>query len=525
MKLDITDDHKFIVLKDASKFEAGQLKLSLTREMPNSFVVKKINPNVNTKRCFINNYGLIPFGLWVTVMGIAKRYGIPIELSDSLKACTDFSKSITYEEFESYVSSLFSKCKDRFFPKPYQIEAAWKAIKYKNDCVEISTSGGKTLISYIIFKWLLDNGVDNILYIVPSIDLASQSAEKYYMYEGMIEGPQNFEIAQLRSGLNKAEKDKIENSNVLFATFQSLSRKKPEFFDRFKCVICDECHHSSSKSVSNVISKCRNLEYKIGMTGTFPRENEYNNLYIQSIIGPVIYRLTASQLINKEKFGTPIYIIFDLLDWATADEKATLHNMRVRGAELDSDITIYTKLLKDEQLFVNNSEKRLKYICDLVASSKKNSMVLFGDIKYGYGKKIYERLKSYSGKDVFYVDGSTPPETRDFYKQKMEDDTDGNTVLIASIGTMGEGIDVKNLWNIFLVNTAKSERIIRQICGRGLRNYPGKDKVLLFDFVDDLRFSLKGQYKKDNYMWKHYKSRDKIYTEQGFPVYKRNIRL
>jgi superfamily II DNA or RNA helicase len=91
-------------------------------------------------------------------------------------------------------------------------------------------------------------------------------------------------------------------------------------------------------------------------------------------------------------------------------------------------------------------------------------------------------------------------------------------VLVASIGTFGEGIDLSNIWSIFLVNSAKSERLVRQICGRGLRKYPGKEKTLLFDFVDDLRYTMDGRY-EDNYMWKHYKERKKIYKEQNFPTY------
>jgi CRISPR/Cas system-associated endonuclease/helicase Cas3 len=46
-------------------------------------------------------------------------------------------------------------------------------LKYKKCCSEISTSGGKTLISFIIFKYLIDvENINNILYIVPSVDLA-----------------------------------------------------------------------------------------------------------------------------------------------------------------------------------------------------------------------------------------------------------------------------------------------------------------------------------------------------------------
>ena len=113
---------------------------------------------------------------------------------------------------------------------------------------------------------------------------------------------------------------------------------------------------------------------------------------------------------------------------------------------------------------------------------------------------------------------------REYYKQQCEEDTSGNTILVASIGTFGEGIDISNIWSIFLINSAKSERLIRQICGRGLRLYPGKDKTVLYDFVDDLRYSKTGRY-KDNYLWTHYKERKKIYKEQNFPVFEQDINL
>lgn len=73
-----------------------------------------------------------------------------------------------------------------------------------------------------------------------------------------------------------------------------------------------------------------------------------------------------------------------------------------------------------------------------------------------------------------------------------------------------------------LTNSSKSERLVRQICGRGFRKYPGKDKTLIYDFVDDLRYSETGKY-YDNYIWTHYKERKKIYKEQNFPAFEQSF--
>jgi superfamily II DNA or RNA helicase len=62
-----------------------------------------------------------------------------------------------------------------------------------------------------------------------------------------------------------------------------------------------------------------------------------------------------------------------------------------------------------------------------------------------------------------------------------------------------------------MLESFKSDRIIRQTIGRGMRLHAGKDRVTIWDFVDD--FSLGD----DNYLLKHGKERIKTYQEQGFP--------
>jgi hypothetical protein len=78
-----------------------------------------------------------------------------------------------------------------------------------------------------------------------------------------------------------------------------------------------------------------------------------------------------------------------------------------------------------------------------------------------------------------------------------------------------EGIDIANMWNIFLVETTKSDTIRAQILGRGMRKFKGKDKTIMIDFVDDFRFG--GGYYNENYLFKHGMERIDIYNKRGFP--------
>jgi superfamily II DNA or RNA helicase len=526
MYIDLDDNQTYMSVYTDYKQELDILSAALTVEIPDAFILKRLCSVKNTEQKFINSANCIPIGLWVEVLKICKKNNIIVQMSDKMITYLN-GFNFDYDEFIKYVKKTFNGAKTKdgnpFCPYDYQIEAAYKLIKYKKCCAELSTSSGKTLISFIIFKYLFDvKKIKKILYVVPNVNLATQSEDDYEKYEKCLKKHNhNWKTGILYSKLSKEEKKNVDNCNILFGTFQSLCRKKLDFFSDFNVCIIDECHHSSSKSIRNILIKCCNLEYSFGLTGTFPKEHTYENMIIQSYIGPLIHKFTADQLINEEKRGTPIYIVFQYLRWGTMSEKQEL--WRMRKNKDSSDISAGSKCLRKEQNMINSSYTRMKYISDLAIKTKQNTLILFGDIKNGYGKDIYNYIKDNSEKSVYYADGTTKPEVREWIKQQMEDDMTGNTVIVFSSGIAAEGLDLKNLWAILLVMSIKSSNKVRQICGRGLRLFPGKDRVVLFDFVDDLRYSDEHGNFYENYSYKHGKERKKIYIEQKFPVYEQKI--
>lgn len=526
ISLDITDDEKYLVIRSCNQLEINQIRVSLTKELPNAFIIKKSSPWIPTTRSFINEYGMIPIGCWLIFLNICKEYNFAVELSDALKKYLN-SFNLDFNQFKAYVDDLFEGAEDKdgnaFKPYDYQVEAAYNLLKYRNCCSEISTSGGKTLISFIMFKYLHDVvGMDNFLYIVPSVDLATQSAEKYEEYESnLIKHNKSWNTGILKGGISSKEKENAEKCTILFGTFQSLCKKDSSFFSRFTVHIGDECHHfASSNSLKNILNKCTNLKYSFGVTGTFPKDGSYSSFMLQSLLGPLVHVFSAHQLIHKEKKGTPIYIIFQIMDYADIEHKQLLYSMRMNMDP--NNPKAGAKNLKEEEKYITSSYSRKKYISELAIKTTQNTLIIFADIQGGYGKDIYTYINHNSDKNVYYIDGNTPNENREYYKNQMKNDDTGNTIIVASKGVFAEGIDIPNIYNIFLIETSKSNRIVRQICGRGIRTSKGKDKVIIFDFVDDLRYSTSGK-KKDNYTWKHYKERKKIYQEQGFPTYEQKV--
>ena len=107
------------------------------------------------------------------------------------------------------------------------------------------------------------------------------------------------------------------------------------------------------------------------------------------------------------------------------------------------------------------------------------------------------------------MDGDTDESLREEYKGRMA--AGGNKILIATYGTFATGISINNIHNIFLVESYKSEVLIKQSLGRGMRKMEGKEKVNVIDFVDDFSSS-----KYQNYLVKHGEVRLQIYKKEGF---------
>ena len=529
MQVTITDDNKFLILRNLNNYELNSVREFFTKEPDNSWVVKKKNPWFETETSFLNNFGMLPIGLWTELIRYAYLKNVRLDFDPKINEILQDTK-IEFNTFKYYVDGLFEKAVDEngnsVEMRSYQLEGVFKLLKFRKACVEVTTSGGKTLMSYILFKFLRDvKQVKRTLYIVPNKNLAVQSYEKYDKYEDWVQGSHNYLPAYLCGDMPKKQREKVPNADVLFATYQSLSNiKENEFFDKFDSVIVDECHHSRASTIKKILKRCHNTKYVFGMTGTFPKEDSFDRFVIESFIGPLVFKLTAFELINVHKAATPIYVINTYLNYASESEKKMLYESRKMKDK--DDVGTGMRLLEQEMMFVNKNYNRMKYICDLVSKSKQNTLVLFNEVKdsKGYGRKIFEYLKENTDKTVFYADGHTDAKTRDYYNKRMDEDETCNTVIVGSQGTYSEGIDIANIGIIILAESFKSENILRQSIGRGMR-LGNKEKVVMFDIIDDLRYGEDGDkdWLRNNYLWKQHLERTKAYKEHQFPVYEQHI--
>lgn len=497
----------YLYLDNITMEEYTKIKLEFTKELSNAYILKKRCPSIDTREEFMRET-TISVGLWLELVNAIKKYNI------NANFCPEFNdiiydSTITLDAFSEYVNKLFKNA-PKIKPKHYQIEGVYNILKYRRCCVEVSTNGGKTLMCYLLFKYLKDVlGLKHILYITPNTNLTTQSSGKFSDYDKECGIVSDWTFDEIHG---KAKKKDVYDSDIIFGNYQSLVKKPNSFFKMFDIVIVDECHHTVAKSITSILYRCDNAKYKIGLTGTFPKD-PHDSFFIQNVLGPMVYQLTAYDLINIEKFSTPVHVTGLILNYMSEKDKKELYDRRC--AMPKGDTKIGGQLLDEERAIARRSDKRFDYICTMAKRSTKNTLIIFTDVKTEYGKRVYTELKDYSDKYVYYIDGDTDTIKRDYAKQCMEDDTTGNTIIVASIGCFSEGIDISNLWNILLIETTKSDTSISQLLGRGMRRFPGKEKTMFIDIGDDYCYG--GGPKNDNYLMKHFNERAKIYMQRKFP--------
>lgn len=497
VKARITPDNRFLQIVEGSELELEQIRHSFKRRISNwrfhPLVKKKVWDGYIS---FIDKYQRIPVGLWNELNDTCQKYGFNLQV-DGIDKVIDYD--FDEADFRQWVNDFFSD-HPKIKPRDYQIDACIPILKYRRSISEIATSAGKTLIIFMIFGYLYDRKkAGKFLMIVPNTNLIIQTIEDFEEYNL---GKLRFLTQMLHGGTDKTK----QNVDFVIGTYQTLVKREPAYYDDVDTVCVDEAHHTQASSIKKILVNCINSRYAFGLSGTMLQNGSTEALTIQAYLGPLVNNISASFL-TANKYATPIFIKVVEMNYLEHEAREKLEELRGRKAEVDG-----SKLLDLEKRLVIENRSRFLFVCDFIARTTKNSLVLFQNVKDEYGKKIYHYLREKtSDKTIFYVDGNTPPDQREDYIARMEEGED--KILVASFGTFSTGISINNIHNVFFVESYKSEKIVRQSIGRGMRLHDAKERVNIIDFVDD--FSLtKGN---KNYLLKHGEERVKIYREQGFP--------
>ena len=374
-----------------------------------------------------------------------------------------------------------------FEPRDYQLDGFHHALSYKKSLLVSPTASGKSLIIYLIVRAL---NVKTLI-IVPTTSLVSQLYSDFQEY--------GWDSAKYCHQVY-AGQDKVSDKLVVISTWQSIYKLGKKTFEPYKLVIGDEAHGFKSKSLTTLMTKCVNAEYRIGTTGTLDG-TQTHKLVLEGLFGKVYKVTTTKKLMDRKELSSL--------------------NVEVILLKYPDVVCEQFKQIKyaDEIEFLVGHEKRNKYIRNLVLSLEGNTLLLFRLVKK-HGRILYDMIKEKTDDDrkTFFVFGGTETEVREQIRAIAE--TERDAIIVASYGVFSTGINIRNLHNIVFSSPSKSRIRNLQSIGRGLRLSDTTDKTTLYDIADDLRWK-----NRKNYAYRHHEDRLKIYDEEKFPYKIHNITL
>jgi superfamily II DNA or RNA helicase len=384
-----------------------------------------------------------------------------------------YDKEFSIKEAEEFIDTLNLPIKTR----DYQLEAFVHAIRSRRALLLSPTASGKSLIIYLITRFINER----TLIIVPTISLVTQLASDFADY-GFASDKHVHRIF--------AGQDKETEKQIVISTWQSLYKLPKEYFSKFSLIIGDEAHLFKSKEISELLCKATNAKYRFGTTGTLDGTKTHK-LVLEGLFGPVLKITTTKDLMDQghvADFRIKCLLLKHPKDICQAFKNATYQQ-------------------EIEYLVLN--EGRNKFISNLALSLKGNTLVLYQYVEK-HGKILYELINNQMGeRKCFFVYGKTEGEVREEIRQIVEKEHDA--IIVASYGTFSTGINLRNLHNIIFASPSKSRVRNLQSIGRGLRKSDTKTSATLYDIADDLRYK-----KHENFTLKHFAERIRIYSEEKF---------
>lgn len=371
--------------------------------------------------------------------------------------------------------------------REHQIEAYIHAMQKRRSLLLSPTASGKSLIIYLIFQQLYKYQNLKGLVIVPTTSLVEQLYSDFADYNN-----ENMELFLHRIYQGK-EKD--TDKPLTISTWQSLYKLPKEYFEQFDYIIGDEAHLFKAQSLTTILTSCVNAKYRIGLTGTLDGTKTHK-LVLEGLFGPVKKVITTRELIDKQQVSD--------------------FEIKCLILKHDDDVCLRMKdsTYQEEIQYLISNENRNKFIKNLAVSLGNNTLILYQMVDK-HGQILYDMIKdtkNIGDRKVFFIHGGTDVADREEVRRIMEIENDA--IVVASFGTFSTGINIRNLHNIIFASPSKSRVRNLQSIGRGLRQSEGKEKAVLYDIADDLRYK-----KHMNFTLKHFVERVKIYNEEQF-VYK-----
>ena len=325
-----------------------------------------------------------------------------------------------------------------------------------------ATGTGKTYASAFAMREL---GFKRVLFLVHRVTLAKQAKKSF---EKVFD--KKVTMGLVGAGSYEYEKDYV------FATVETLNRDTHLFQyqpDAFDCIILDEAHHSSNNIYTKVIDYF-NPKLFLGMTATPDKRDDNQE-------GKNIYEIFHYRIAHEIR-----------LQQAMEDNLlCPFHYFGVSEVISLDDKTLQATKLTDEEFNQLTSDERVKHVIEQSEYYGYSGDRVRGLVFCSRVKECEELSRKFNalGYRTIALSGADSEEKRQkAFERLAMDEVDTTEEMqpldyIFSRDILNEGVDIVEVNQVIMLRPTQSPIVFIQQLGRGLRKAPGKEYVVILDFI------------------------------------------
>lgn len=318
--------------------------------------------------------------------------------------------------------------------RPYQSEAIreinrhWE--EWQKELLILPTGCGKT----VVFNTVASQNQGNTLILAHRDELIEQARDKYFRMFGIMPGK------------IKAQENDIQQVTV--GSVQTMCRR--DYSGRFDMVIVDEAHHTISDSYQKVLGQFPEAKV-LGVTATPDRGDKKS---LAQYFDGIAYEYSLKQAV---KDGYLCNLVAK-----TVPLKIDMNSVKVRLGDFDLDSIAATlepylpQIAKAIQL--NAATRKTVVFCPLISIAQELASMIPGARE---------------------VNGGSPDrkETLEWFDQA------GPGAVLCNAMLLTEGWDCPSCDCVVVLRPTKIRALYTQMVGRGTRLFPGKENLLILDFL------------------------------------------
>ena len=377
-----------------------------------------------------------------------KRLGLDIELAEPERLLTWMANSSEYPPRSRRL-------------RPYQQDASERLRDALLDTgkgqLVLATGLGKTVILAETVASLLRDGRipgNRVLVLAHTLPLVDQLLQEFWL-----QLPRSVATHRFADQETPAYWD-----GITFGTIQSISRNLDTLPD-FGLVVVDEAHHIGAATFRDAIEGLR-PRMLAGATATPWRGDGYD---IDRLLGPPLLRIGISEGLQGGYLSEVDYrLLADNLDWEFVQEAST------RSYSLSH--------LNRKLILPTRDDEAARVATEVFAETKRHTAIAY--CPSGVHAKTFAATLRQYGFQAEAILNETPSRERAKLMSRLRA---GEMQFVTVVDLFNEGVDVPEVDMIVFMRVTHSRRIFVQQLGRGLRISPDKDRVIVLDFVSDLR--------------------------------------